>query len=326
MDADSGGAEDAEADTSAAGDGDGGEGTGGADTGSGTEDADGDGPDTVGLTPEMVMSAPIPSMCGFPEGDLVDGELPEPHPEYGDNARSPAIVKEHEIVAGDLTGDGVDELAAVFNCNNGGVSWPDQVVVFTATIEGIDHLGGAYDLAEDVDGARNGTRSIEFRDGGLLIRSAALLEGDAACCASGETRVFLEWDGSELTPGEIPSSGETGPATAEGIEGFWCPTPGSWQASGSTTNGCVEVTTSEVTYMVGTDQESTHPISFMNEVDGVFNYGADGAPFGSYHPAGVPIDADFSIYPAMPDGSTLEDHSDEDRIWNGQTGVMYLRG
>lgn len=70
----------------------------------------------------------VPSICGHPAGTLVNGELPLVHDPNGPDPGYLSLGD--EVVSVDLDADGTAEIAAVFHCSAGGVSWPDHVVIF----------------------------------------------------------------------------------------------------------------------------------------------------------------------------------------------------
>src|SRR4029079_8962321 len=102
-------------------------------------------------TLEMLPSSLVPSLCGHPAGRLVTGTMPGIEPTSGGvwmDGRLPVAI-------GDVSGDGIPEAAVVVACNQGGVSWPDHIVVYTAG----NVLVGAIDLATLTEGAARGTVS-----------------------------------------------------------------------------------------------------------------------------------------------------------------------
>lgn len=115
-------------------------------------------------------------------------------------------------------------------------------------------------------------------------------------------------------PAPAPAETTTPPAprsspAAEDVNGHWCPSKES-----NDNHGCVTVTLPTVTWATSGVKDT---ISLLEARDGGFYLITTGAPFGLYLPAGVPID--------LPDYYAGGDLPDVDRIWNGQTGVLYLR-
>lgn len=88
---------------------------------------------------DQLRSAPVPAMCQHPAGRLVNGQLPGlqanggPDPGYedldlGGDASGPDV--HLPPVLADLTGDGSGDALAVVHCSAGGVSWPDELVLW----------------------------------------------------------------------------------------------------------------------------------------------------------------------------------------------------
>ena len=119
-------------------------------------------------------SAAVPAVCGFPAGQLVDGRLPIPaDSDYPDGS----VELGNSYAAGDLDGDGLPEVAVVFWCNGGGVSWPDELHVFRQDLTPV----GFVDLMStfpDVDVWRGGYDSLTYAEG--LMRASATLEESGA--------------------------------------------------------------------------------------------------------------------------------------------------
>ena len=104
-----------------------------------------------------------------------------------------------------------------------------------------------------------------------------------------------------------PSAGQPEGGNANG---HWCPTP----ESGSQT-GCVTIALPTATYDSGLTDELIDQGDTNG--DGGTSYITPGAPFGTFYPAGTPIQ--------LPDYYAGTDLPDQDRIWNGQTAVMLVR-
>jgi hypothetical protein len=146
--------------------------------------------------PDLVQlaSARVPPMCDHPAGTLVDGSLPGiPAGEGGVDVGAPLAV-------GDVTGDGVPEAAVVATCTHGGVSWPSQVVIYTAG----PTLVGAVDLGSLTRRAQRATvESLTFADGHFVVSWLTNQEGDLDCCPTREvTATITVVDGKPL-PSEV---------------------------------------------------------------------------------------------------------------------------
>ena len=119
-------------------------------------------------------SAAVPEVCGFPAGQLVDGRLPIPaDSDYPDGS----VELGNSYAAGDLDGDGLPEVAVVFWCNGGGVSWPDELHVFRQDLSPVG-LVNLISTFPDVSVWRGGYDALAYSDG--LMRATATLEESAA--------------------------------------------------------------------------------------------------------------------------------------------------
>jgi hypothetical protein len=104
---------------------------------------------------------------------------------------------------GDLDGDGLGDAAAVVNCNEGGVGWPDYVVFWKRGPAG-PVLLGAYQMGDAVGDARGGTRKLTYQPGGTVrVESLDARSFDQGCCPSGRAVVSLKWNGSAVNPTDV---------------------------------------------------------------------------------------------------------------------------
>jgi hypothetical protein len=112
------------------------------------------------------------------------------------------------------------------------------------------------------------------------------------------------------TPTPTPTPTSANPEKARGtVEGTWCPT------KQSNAKRCLTVKLPKVTY----DDGSSYTIvgkPFRQE-DGGLQYSFEGAPFGAFYAAGTKID--------IPDHYSGADLPQQDRIWNAQTGDLFVR-
>ena len=155
------------------------------------------------VTAAALRSAPVPKLCVFPAGRLVNGVLPGQPPSAG---IPPTLVTGSGgaplAAFGDLDGRGAADGAAAVNCNAGGVSWPDNIVFWSASVDGPKVLG-AYQMGDAVGDARNGTTRITYGKGGVVVDTLAARPGEGGCCVSGRARVTLEWDGGKVVATEV---------------------------------------------------------------------------------------------------------------------------
>jgi len=174
----------------------------------------------------------------------------------------------------------------------------------TAALEAAENWAhcGRSPADETADGYLAKAEAFSPTEEGLMLLWAPDPTSTAQCQVD---KVVVPWTAPE--PTEDATGPTSGPATAEGIAGRWCPTPESPEAT------CVAVALPTATYDDGTVME----IFAIGDEAGGFAYAGDGAPFGTYYPAGVPIQ--------IPDYYPGADLPEQDRLWNGQTGVMMTR-
>lgn len=259
----------------------------------------------------MVLGASIPSMCEFPAGKLVGGVLKEENSEYP-NATPPSLVSEKLVVAGDLTGDGVKELAATFYCDKGGVAWPTHIQLFQNTAKGIAPLGQPFQMGDVNGGARTLPSSLKYANGQLVVIDQALLPMEAAAAASGKIKATLKWNGKKLAASSIqdlavPQNGTLKTAT---VNGTWCLLDGKGK---STTKDCLTIDYPNVTRK----GEDAQTLSFStNNGFTVLSY--FDAPLGMIYSSGVKIQD-----PANPSVTTSQ--LQKDRLYNNQTHEVFVR-
>jgi hypothetical protein len=97
----------------------------------------------------------------------------------------------------------------------------------------------------------------------------------------------------------------------EDYNGRWCAAPDS-----PVDSGCITIEWPAAVYENGQVSVS---LELMNMDDvGCLVISEGDAPFGSFCPAGVELDVPNPNFPGS-------DYPDQDRLWNSQTGIMYLR-
>ena len=260
------------------------------------------------LTAKDIQNAKIPSMCGFPAGKLKNGELPKDHPEYP-NASHPQIADDSLVVAGDMTGDGLDEVAAVFYCDMGGVSWPGQIQLFESTKKGAAPLGKPYEIGKLTGGARAMPDKFTLKNGEIQIHGLNMNGDDVAAAPTGEMKASIAWDGKRLYATKFDDlQTDTKALDTSRVNGTWC-----IASRGKTTTDCLEVLYPEV-LIKGEDprqvgygfQEGRVSLSYFD------------APMGVFFEPGDDID----ILP-LPEGA----HAvlDQPRIYNSQTGELFVK-
>lgn len=113
---------------------------------------------------------------------------------------------------------------------------------------------------------------------------------------------------SATTTATATSTAPSSPA-AKGVQGRWCPTDGSVSTS------CLTVTRSTV--KVDGGATSTLVDRTFTTDDGGTVYSFIDAPLGTYYPAGPAL--------SLPKTFKGKDDPKQERIWNSQTGNLYLR-
>jgi len=147
---------------------------------------------TGGPSADDLLSAPVPSLCTHPAGRLVNGSLPGIRPNGGHvTIATKASDYLQAPVRADFDGDGVDEIAAIVECDKGGVAWPQVLVVYRTG----PTLLGYVDLA-DVTKAEHSTISRLVPDG-----NGVTLDWDSTngCCGDPSlSTARAVWNGSRV--------------------------------------------------------------------------------------------------------------------------------
>ena len=140
----------------------------------------------VSLTAEQLNSLEVPAICQQEAGTLVDGALDiDPYDGMVQiNQETSAI---GQIVPG--KGDGA---AVVFDCNGGGIGWPQQVLFYDNHAEVV----GQFDTsAVGESPGRQTVTAVEFKDGQVVLTVAAVpLPDDNVLWGSSEATAVYEWD------------------------------------------------------------------------------------------------------------------------------------
>lgn len=108
---------------------------------------------------------------------------------------------------------------------------------------------------------------------------------------------------------QAPADAPVAAPAAEDINGSWCPT-----AESPVDNGCITIALPTVSNV---QDGTSYDISHVGDDSDGLQFATVGAPFGTYFPASVAIELP-SYYPGA-------DLPEQDRIWNGQTGVLLVR-
>jgi GDSL-like Lipase/Acylhydrolase family len=168
-------------------------------------------PDPVPLTRDMLLNVAVPSLCGHLAGRLVNGDLPR---EFLTGEVDPGYMTLGDKWAvGDVDGDGHQEIAAQFQCSQGGVSWPDVVVIFRddLSVVGSFSLGDVYP-----DAWRGGFNTITATADGFAATAGIERTGISANTYIIESFTFDIVDGqvSYIPLQQAPSGGGECPDVA----------------------------------------------------------------------------------------------------------------
>lgn len=142
-------------------------------------------PATPLVDADGLLSAPIPSSCGHPAGDLVDGYLPGVPEEQGGAGLDYSVIDALHAGQSDspMIAYGATEQAAVASavqCSQGGVGWPTIIVVWDAEW----NLAGFADLGEITGGGREHLETLETSADGFAATWVSQGYGDGACCGT----------------------------------------------------------------------------------------------------------------------------------------------
>ncbi len=147
---------------------------------------------------DVIKDAAIPSTCEHPATTLVDGVDETLTAEQGHFQLLQSLPDGSPGFVGGLPSDAGPLTAVIFNCDAGGVGWPDQVMFFTADGRYLTHA----DLYEAIDWestglegpGRNGVTSIALKGNSLYIHTLAYVGSEPACCprAQAELRMRIQ--------------------------------------------------------------------------------------------------------------------------------------
>lgn len=124
-------------------------------------------------------------MCDYPAGQLVNGSLPGTEP--GQVILDQALTRVGKLVKGGGTG-----AAAVFHCNQGGVSWPDHVVFYDRELKVMGHFD-ALSIGEN--SGRATVTSVTIHKRVVTLRVLAVGQsGDSDLWGSAGAKVTYKYD------------------------------------------------------------------------------------------------------------------------------------
>jgi hypothetical protein len=146
---------------------------------------------TASVTAHELYSARVPSLCGHSPGRLVNGVLPGIPTQDGFVALAAAEGAKHQIALGKVRPGSGRDATAGFECNDGGVPWPEYVEVYGP---GAQRIGG-IDLAKVVPGEETFIHRLSVS--GRVIHAEITGVGrhdDPDCCGSESALLSLRWN------------------------------------------------------------------------------------------------------------------------------------
>lgn len=281
-------------------------------------------PTVEAVTAASLESAPVPALCGHAAGTLVNGVqtgIPQGEGAGALVSRPGATGASSRMIAvGDLTGDGVADAAAIFNCYAGGVPWPDQLLFYTA---GPTLLGSVF-LGDFVGDARDATQSITYRNGGIDITTRAATPGEGGCCVYQSASLRFTWNGRAIVASDIAWAGPDA-VSFTGVGNVRLgQTAAQLRAVGfgagqTLANGC---TTYERPSGIEPKQSETGLVVTVDPArDAVIAIDAAGHPRGYVSTAGVSVNSTVADVLDAYQGHTIEKHLDHD-FGQGSSGLL----
>ena len=132
-----------------------------------------------------LKNAPVPSMCDYPAGTLVDGELP---------GVSPGNVTLNSSRLGNLISGGGKEAVSTFWCSHGGIGWPDNAVFY----DGATQVVGQFDSGTvGSSPGRQAISKVQITHGAAVLTVLAVpRSGDNELWGSSGARAVYRWSAS----------------------------------------------------------------------------------------------------------------------------------
>ncbi len=144
------------------------------------------------LTTAELKNAGVPSLCDHPAGRLVGGSLPGIASGQGE-------VTFVRAVFGELNSTGGRDAAVVIRCNQGGVGWPDHVLLYAADRRGRPVYRGQFDTSSVVGFGRESVRGISLVARRVTVRIAAGERWECMACGTVAVTAQLSLTRSRLT-------------------------------------------------------------------------------------------------------------------------------
>lgn len=147
---------------------------------------------------EDLYSLWVPALCDHGAGTLVDGTLPE-HLKTGyPNAAAGLKLNKDGTPKGayaDINGDGKDEAVITYVCDQGGVAWPDNLLIYD---NDLNYITQVEDWTRNgMEPARRHINQLEWTDNTVTVTWRAHGEGESGAVATQELTGNLTLDGDK---------------------------------------------------------------------------------------------------------------------------------
>ncbi|PKQ30643.1 MAG: hypothetical protein CVT62_11850 [Actinobacteria bacterium HGW-Actinobacteria-2] len=148
------------------------------------------------LTAEQMRSAPVPSVCGQPAGNLSDGTLGTPGAGKGGVSIATYGKDSAPAFLAWQGPDGAPYAALVVDCNQGGVAWPPHVIFYSAgptvlgEIDVAKVLGNGRQVVDDMAPIANGVQ---------LSLANTYGSHEDGCCGTVDAVADFTWNGSKVS-------------------------------------------------------------------------------------------------------------------------------
>lgn len=162
-----------------------------------SKDAD-DGKKNKIIPVEALDSLWVPALCDNQAGNLEGGLLPENLKAGYPNAAAGLKRNQDDTPMGayaDVNGDGKDEAVIAYVCNQGGVGWPDNLLIYDNDLNYITKVGDDEWKREGMPPARGHIQQLQWTEDTITVTWRAYAPDDAACCATQEFVGDLTLDG-----------------------------------------------------------------------------------------------------------------------------------
>lgn len=147
---------------------------------------------------EDLYSLWVPALCDHGAGTLVDGTLPE-HLKTGyPNAAAGLKLNKDGTPKGayaDINGDGKDEAVITYVCDQGGVAWPDNLLIYD---NDLNYITQVEDWTRNgMEPARRHINQLEWTDNTVTVTWRAHGEGESGAVATQELTGNLTLNGDK---------------------------------------------------------------------------------------------------------------------------------